>query len=66
LAWFNTMWTLLHVPCLAIPCTVGAKGLPVGIQVVGPRFSDARLARIAPAMAPVIDVEAKAAGERAA
>jgi Asp-tRNA(Asn)/Glu-tRNA(Gln) amidotransferase A subunit family amidase len=63
---FNAMWTLLHVPCLAIPCTVGAKGLPVGIQVVGPRFSDARLARIAPAMAPVIDVEAKAAGERAA
>jgi Asp-tRNA(Asn)/Glu-tRNA(Gln) amidotransferase A subunit family amidase len=63
---FNAMWTLLHVPCLAIPCTVGAKGLPVGIQVVGPRFSDARLTRIAEALAPVIDVEAKAVVERAA
>jgi Asp-tRNA(Asn)/Glu-tRNA(Gln) amidotransferase A subunit family amidase len=63
---FNAMWTLLHVPCLAIPCTVGAKGLPVGIQVVGPRFSDARLTRIAQALAPAIDVEAKAVVGRAA
>jgi Asp-tRNA(Asn)/Glu-tRNA(Gln) amidotransferase A subunit family amidase len=63
---FNAMWTLLHVPCLAIPCTFGAKGLPVGIQVVGPRFSDARLMRIADAIAPFIDVESKAVTERAA
>jgi Asp-tRNA(Asn)/Glu-tRNA(Gln) amidotransferase A subunit family amidase len=63
---FNAMWTLLHVPCLAIPCTFGAQGLPVGIQVVGPRFSDARLLRIAAAIAPIIDVESKAVTERAA
>jgi Asp-tRNA(Asn)/Glu-tRNA(Gln) amidotransferase A subunit family amidase len=63
---FNAMWTLLHVPCLAIPCTFGAQGLPVGIQIVGPRFSDARLLRIAAAIAPVIDVESKAVTERAA
>ena len=63
---FNAMWTLLHVPCLAIPCTFGDKGLPVGIQIVGPRFSDAKLMRIAAAIAPVIDVERKVAAERAA
>jgi Asp-tRNA(Asn)/Glu-tRNA(Gln) amidotransferase A subunit family amidase len=63
---FNAMWTLLHVPCLAIPCTFGDKGLPVGIQVVGPRFSDAKLMRIAAAIAPIIDVERKDAAERAA
>ena len=63
---FNAMWTLLHVPCLAIPCTLGAKGLPVGIQIVGPRFSDARLMRIADALAPIIDVESKLTVERAA
>lgn len=63
---FNAMWTLLHAPCLAIPCTVGAKGLPVGIQIVGPRFADARLTRIGEALAPFIDVEAKAVVERAA
>jgi Asp-tRNA(Asn)/Glu-tRNA(Gln) amidotransferase A subunit family amidase len=55
---FNAMWTLLHVPCLGIPCTQGSKGLPVGIQLVGPRFSDAKLMRIAAELAPLIDAEA--------
>lgn len=54
---FNAMWTLLHVPCLAIPCTTGPKGLPVGVQVVAPRQADARLLAMAQAMAPVIDLE---------
>jgi Asp-tRNA(Asn)/Glu-tRNA(Gln) amidotransferase A subunit family amidase len=54
---FNAMWTLLHVPCLAIPCTSGANGLPVGIQIIGPRFSDALLMRIGAAIAPLIDIE---------
>jgi len=55
---FNSMWTVLHVPCLAIPCTKGPNGLPVGIQLVGPRYSDARLLTIAAAAAPVIDAAA--------
>ena len=52
---FNSIWTLLHVPCVALPVGLGDLGLPVGIQLVGPRFSDARLMRIASACAPVID-----------
>jgi Asp-tRNA(Asn)/Glu-tRNA(Gln) amidotransferase A subunit family amidase len=32
---FNAIWTLLHVPCVTVPITVGPKGLPLGIQVVG-------------------------------
>jgi Asp-tRNA(Asn)/Glu-tRNA(Gln) amidotransferase A subunit family amidase len=54
---FNGIWTLLHVPCLGIPCIRGPKGLPVGIQLVGPRMSDARLLAIAEAVAPIIDTE---------
>jgi Asp-tRNA(Asn)/Glu-tRNA(Gln) amidotransferase A subunit family amidase len=54
---FNAMFTAMHVPCLAIPCTRGEKNLPVGVQIVGPRFSDARLLAIAAAVAPVIDAE---------
>ncbi len=54
---FNIMWTLLHVPCIAIPCTVGTNGLPVGIQIIGPRFGDGRLLRDAAAVAAAIDVE---------
>jgi Asp-tRNA(Asn)/Glu-tRNA(Gln) amidotransferase A subunit family amidase len=56
---FNSMWTLLHVPCVAIPVGLGDKGLPVGIQVIGPRFSDARLLSIASACAPAIHAPAK-------
>jgi Asp-tRNA(Asn)/Glu-tRNA(Gln) amidotransferase A subunit family amidase len=58
---FNAMWTLLHVPCVAIPVGRGAKGLPVGIQLVGPRLSDMRLLAIAKAVAPAIDTDPKAA-----
>lgn len=55
-AWaMNVMWTLLHVPCVAIPVTTGPAGLPVGIQLVGPRFSEPRLLAIAGQVAPAID-----------
>jgi Asp-tRNA(Asn)/Glu-tRNA(Gln) amidotransferase A subunit family amidase len=54
---FNAMWTVMHTPCLAIPCIKGPKGLPVGVQIVGPRYSDARLLAIGAAVAPVIDAE---------
>jgi Asp-tRNA(Asn)/Glu-tRNA(Gln) amidotransferase A subunit family amidase len=53
---FNKTWTLLHVPCVAIPAGRGPQGLPLGLQVVGPRFGDARLLAIAKALAPVIDI----------
>jgi Asp-tRNA(Asn)/Glu-tRNA(Gln) amidotransferase A subunit family amidase len=59
---FNVMWTLLHVPCIAIPCTAGPKGLPVGIQIVGPRFGDGHLLSVAAAIAPAIDAEDRPRG----
>ena len=40
---FNAMWTLLHAPCINIPCCVGPNGMPIGITLTGPRFSDRRL-----------------------
>jgi Asp-tRNA(Asn)/Glu-tRNA(Gln) amidotransferase A subunit family amidase len=56
-AWaMNTMWTLLHVPCLSVPVTKGPGGLPVGVQLVGPRFGEPRLLAIAETLAPIIDV----------
>lgn len=51
----NSMWTLLHVPCIAIPVDKGPGGCPVGVQIVGPRFGDAALLAAAEAIAPVID-----------
>jgi Asp-tRNA(Asn)/Glu-tRNA(Gln) amidotransferase A subunit family amidase len=52
---FNSMWTVLHTPCVAIPVHKGPNGCPVGIQIVGPRFGDARLLAIAEVAGPVID-----------
>ena len=40
---FNAMWSLLHVPCVNVPGFVGLNGLPVGLTVTGPRFSDRRV-----------------------
>ena len=57
---FNRMWTLLHVPCIGIPVGRGQKNLPVGVTLVGPRLTDARLLAIAKAVAPVIDSDPKA------
>jgi Asp-tRNA(Asn)/Glu-tRNA(Gln) amidotransferase A subunit family amidase len=57
---FNEMWTLLHVPCVAIPVGRGPRNLPVGIQLVAPRLSDMRLLAIAKALAPIIDADPQA------
>ena len=44
---FNRMWTLLHTPAVTLPGHRGARGLPVGVQVVGPLGMDDRLLAIA-------------------
>ena len=36
-------WTLLGLPCIHLPFTQGANGLPVGLQLVGRHGDDARL-----------------------
>lgn len=44
---FNSMWTLLGLPAISVPLLEGANGLPLGVQLVGARDSDARLLRTA-------------------
>ena len=44
---FCTLWTLLGMPALNLPLMRGANGLPLGVQLVGPRNGDARLMRTA-------------------
>jgi Asp-tRNA(Asn)/Glu-tRNA(Gln) amidotransferase A subunit family amidase len=43
----NRLWTVLHLPCVAMPVRRGPSGLPVGVQLVGAFGSDARLLAIA-------------------
>jgi Asp-tRNA(Asn)/Glu-tRNA(Gln) amidotransferase A subunit family amidase len=40
---FNRMWTLLGVPCAALPAHWAENGLPTGVQLVGRARDDARL-----------------------
>jgi len=44
---FCTLWTLAGMPSITLPLMQGANGLPLGVQLVGPRGSDARLLRTA-------------------
>ena len=44
---FCTLWTLCGMPALSLPLMQGANGLPLGLQLVGPRHDDARLLRTA-------------------
>ncbi|PVE22175.1 amidase [Microvirga sp. KLBC 81] len=39
---FNGMWTLLHVPCITLPL-LEVSGLPMGLQLVGPRYNDGKI-----------------------
>jgi Asp-tRNA(Asn)/Glu-tRNA(Gln) amidotransferase A subunit family amidase len=39
----NAIWTLAWTPCLTLPAGTGRKGLPLGIQLIGPRFRDEAL-----------------------
>src|SRR3990172_3414378 len=44
---FCTLWTLCGMPCINLPLLQSANGLPLGVQLVGPRHGDARLLRTA-------------------
>lgn len=44
---FCTIWTLCGVPAVTLPLMTGPSGLPLGVQLVGPRGDDARLLRTA-------------------
>ena len=40
---FNRTWTFLQTPCMNLPLTRGAGGLPIGVQLVCDRGEDGRL-----------------------
>jgi Asp-tRNA(Asn)/Glu-tRNA(Gln) amidotransferase A subunit family amidase len=44
---FCTLWSLAGMPACNLPLLSGADGLPLGVQLVGPRDGDARLLRTA-------------------
>jgi len=43
---FNSLWTYCGVPCVSLPL-LDVEGMPLGVQLVGPRLNDGRLLRTA-------------------
>ncbi len=43
---FCTIWSLCGVPAVTIPAGQGLQGLPLGLQIIGPRFADDRVLSI--------------------
>lgn len=40
---FNLMWTVLHLPVLNVPGFMGPNGMPVGLSMVTPRYTEQKL-----------------------
>jgi len=52
---YTAPWNLLGLPAAVVPCGFSREGLPVSIQIVGRRFDDATVLRIARAYERVTD-----------
>jgi Asp-tRNA(Asn)/Glu-tRNA(Gln) amidotransferase A subunit family amidase len=44
---FNRLWSLLGWPCVSVPGLRGERGAPMGVQLIGPAGTDARVLAIA-------------------
>ena len=51
---FQRLWTLLHLPAITLPGLAGPRGLPVGIQLVGPHAEDSKLLDVARWAEPIL------------
>lgn len=54
---FCTLWTLCGMPALSLPLMQGENGLPLGVQLVGRRYDDARLLRTARWLAAQVEAD---------
>jgi Asp-tRNA(Asn)/Glu-tRNA(Gln) amidotransferase A subunit family amidase len=54
---FCTVWTLCGMPALSLPLLQSSAGMPLGVQLVGPRYGDARLLRTARWLAKQVAAE---------
>ncbi|MBI1965137.1 MAG: amidase [Betaproteobacteria bacterium] len=54
---FCTLWTLCGMPAVSLPLMKGSNGLPLGVQLVGPRHDDARLLRTARWLAATVEAD---------
>lgn len=46
----NQIWTLLHAPVVNVPGFFGRNALPIGVSLIGPRFTDRQVLAVAAAL----------------
>jgi Asp-tRNA(Asn)/Glu-tRNA(Gln) amidotransferase A subunit family amidase len=52
---FGRMWTMLGLPSVSVPRSLGATGLPVGVQLVGADGADGRLLAVTAWLASTLE-----------
>jgi len=57
---FCTLWTLSGTPAITLPLLKGDDGLPLGVQLIGPRGGDARLMQTAAWLCKTMEDQAQA------
>lgn len=53
----DLIWTVLHNPVINVPGFAGSNNMPIGLSVVGPRFTDEKVIRAAKAIGDVFAKE---------
>ncbi|MFE3058734.1 amidase [Nocardia sp. NPDC059239] len=61
---FCNLWSLLQVPVVNVPGFTGPHGMPVGLSVVSPRFTDRNLIKVANRVAELFAGAAKVPATR--
>jgi Asp-tRNA(Asn)/Glu-tRNA(Gln) amidotransferase A subunit family amidase len=54
----SKIWTYLGMPALSVPAASGPNGLPIGLQVVGPKYADYRVLDVGRAIVDALGVRA--------
>ena len=53
---FTPLFNYADVPALSVPCGFGARGLPLGLQIVGPRYADDRVLAFGAHVQSILDL----------
>jgi aspartyl-tRNA(Asn)/glutamyl-tRNA(Gln) amidotransferase subunit A len=54
------MFDVLGLPTISVPCGFARDGMPIGLQIAGPRFSESRVLALAHAYQKITDWHTRA------